>query len=170
MLFLKSCNCLKTNIWRSEELCVMHIINLQPLWLEIFVFLTAIVAGAGLGGAGQFAVACDAGLGIVVAQLLQQFVESVALQFGAGVRGGAVWVESSLVAHGYRTAVETAGVHTPHTLWQYRNHRAVAPHIVVIRWLAESLPTCSYQPFDCEGMVALAARAVHHQPLHIVGP
>ena len=33
----------------------------------------------------------------------------------------------TLVAHCYRTAVETAGVHTPHTLWQYRNHRAVPP-------------------------------------------
>ena len=108
-------------------------INLQSLvWLEIFVLAAAIVAGTGLGGAWQFAVAYYAGLGIVVAQLLQQFVERVALQFCAGVVRGAVLVQSSLVAHGYRTAVETAGMHTPHTLWQYRNHRAVAPHIVVI--------------------------------------
>ena len=145
-------------------------INLQSLaWLEIFVFAAAVVTGTGLGGAGQFAVACYAGLGVVVAQLLQQFVERVALQFGAGVRGDAVLVESALVAHCYRTAVETAGVHTPHTLWQYRNHRAVAPHIVVIRWLSESLSACVDQPFDGEGMVAPAARAVHHQPLHVFG-
>ena len=80
------------------------------MWLEIFVFLAAIVAGTGLGGAGQFAVACYAGLGVVVAQ-----------------------------------------------------------HIVVIRWLAEPLTACGYQPLYGEGMVAPAARAVHHQPLHIVG-
>ncbi len=41
-------------------------------------------------------------------------------------------------------------------VWQNRNHRAVAPYIVVIRWLAESLTTCGYQPLDCEGMVAPA--------------
>lgn len=145
-------------------------INLQSLaWLEIFVFLAGQVAWTGLGGAWQFAVACYAGLGVVVAQLLQQFVERVALQFGAGVGRDAVLVESALVAHGYRTAVETAGVHTPHTLWQYRNHCAVAPHIVVIRWLSEPLTACGYQPLYGEGMVAPAARAVHHQPLHIVG-
>jgi hypothetical protein len=49
-----------------------------------------------------------------------------------GFVGDAVRGETALVAHGYRTAVETAGVHTPHALWQYRHHRAVAPHIVVI--------------------------------------
>ena len=137
--------------------------------LEIFVLAAAVVAGTGLGGAGQFAVTYDAGLGVVLAQLLQQFVEGMALQFGASVVGNAVLVETALVAHGYRTAVVTAGMHTPHALRQYRNHRAVAPYIVVIRWLAESLTTCGYQPLDCEGMVAPAARAVHHQPLHIVG-
>ena len=139
------------------------------MWLEIFVLAAAVVAWTGLGGAWQFAVAYYAGLGVVLAQLLQQFVEGMALQFGASVVGNAVLVETALVAHGYRTAVVTAGMHTPHTLWQYRNHRAVAPYIVVIRWLAESLTTCGYQPLDCEGMVAPAARAVHHQPLHIVG-
>ena len=102
------------------------------MWLEIFVLAAAVVAWTGLGGAGQFAVACYAGLGIVVAQLLQQFVEGVALQFGASVVGNAVLVETALVAHGYRTAVVTASMHTPHTLWQYRNHRAVTPYIVVI--------------------------------------
>ena len=139
------------------------------MWLEIFVLAAAVVAWTGFGGAWQFAVAYYAGLGVVLAQLLQQFVEGMALQFGASVVGNAVLVETALVAHGYRTAVVTAGMHTPHTLWQYRNHRAVAPYIVVIRWLAESLTTCGYQPLDCEGMVAPAARAVHHQPLHIVG-
>ena len=137
--------------------------------LEIFVLAAAVVAGTGLGGAWQFAVAYYAGLGVVLAQLLQQFVEGMALQFGASVVGNAVLVETALVAHGYRTAVVTAGMHTPHTLWQYRNHRAVAPYIVVIRWLAESLTTCGYQPLDSEGMVAPAARAVHHYPLHVVG-
>jgi hypothetical protein len=109
-------------------------INLQSLaWLEIFVFLRNVLdTGTGLGGAWEFAVAYDAGLGVVLSQLLQQFVESVALQFGAGVVCDAVLIESALVAHGYRTAVETAGVHTPHALWQYRHHRAVAPYIVVI--------------------------------------
>ena len=59
----------------------MNKINLQSLaWLEIFVFLAAIVAGAGLGGAGQFAVAYYAGLGVVLSQLLQELVESVALR------------------------------------------------------------------------------------------
>ena len=143
--------------------------GIHLLRLEIFVFLAGQVTGTGLGGAWQFAVAYYAGLGVVLAQLLQQFVEGMALQFGASVVGNAVLVETALVAHGYRTAVVTAGMHTPHTLWQYRNHRAVAPYIVVIRWLAESLTTCGYQPLDSEGMVAPAARAVHHQPLHIVG-
>ena len=139
------------------------------MWLEIFVLAAAVVAWTGLGGAWQFAVAYYAGLGVVLAQLLQQFVEGVALQFGTCVVGVAVLVETALIAYSYRTAVVTAGMHTPHTLWQYRNHRAVAPYIVVIRWLAESLTTCGYQPLDSEGMVAPAARAVHHQPPHIVG-
>ena len=143
--------------------------GIHLLRLEIFVFLAGQVAWTGLGGAWQFAVAYYAGLGVVLAQLLQQFVEGMALQFGAGVVGSSVLVQSSLVAYGYRTAVVTAGMHTPHTLWQYRNHRAVAPYIVVIRWLAESLTTCGYQPLDSEGMVAPAARAVHHYPLHVVG-
>ena len=63
----------------------MERINLQSLaWLEIFVLAAAVVTGTGLGGAGQFAVACYAGLGVVVAQLLQQFVERVALQADTG--------------------------------------------------------------------------------------
>ena len=106
--------------------------GIHLLRLEIFVFTAALVAGTGLGGAWEFAVAYDAGLGVVLAQLLQELVERVALQFGAGVVGGAVRGETALVAHGYRTAVETAGVHTLYALWQYRNHRAVAPYIVVI--------------------------------------
>ena len=111
----------------------MNKINLQSLaWLEIFVLTAALVAGTGLGGAWEFAVAYYAGLGVVLSQLLQELVESVALQFGAGVVCDAVRGETALVAHGYRTAIESAGVHTPHALWQYRNHRAVAPYIVVI--------------------------------------
>ena len=36
-----------------------------------------------------------AGLGVVLAQLLQQFVEGMALQFGASVVGSSVLVQSS---------------------------------------------------------------------------
>ena len=67
--------------------------------LEIFVLAAAVVAWTGFGGAGQFAGACYAGLGIVVAQLLQQFVERVALQFGAGVGRGAVAPAARAVHH-----------------------------------------------------------------------
>ena len=50
----------------------MNKINLQSLaWLEIFVLTAALVAGTGLGGAWEFAVAYDAGLRVVLSQLLQ---------------------------------------------------------------------------------------------------
>ena len=44
--------------------------GIHLLRLEIFVVTAALVAGTGLGGAGQFAVAYDAGLGGVLSQLL----------------------------------------------------------------------------------------------------
>ena len=66
--------------------------------LEIFVFLAGQVAWTGLGGAWQFAVAYYAGLGVVLAQLLQQFVEGMALQFGASVGFLAFGVEAAFVA------------------------------------------------------------------------
>ena len=45
--------------------------GIHLLRLEIFVFTAALVAGTGLGGAWEFAVAYDAGLGVVLSQLLQ---------------------------------------------------------------------------------------------------
>ena len=81
---------------------------------------------------GQVTVTQDLCLGIFPFESLEQVKQCSILSGGPGVGVMAVLVEASLITHGYRTAIETAGVHTLYALWQYRNHRAVAPYIVVI--------------------------------------
>jgi hypothetical protein len=55
------------------------------LGLEVCIFLAGEVAGAVLGYMGKFAMAYDAGLRVLLCQILQQLVESMLLGFGAGV-------------------------------------------------------------------------------------
>jgi hypothetical protein len=63
---------------------------------------------------------------------------------------------------------EAHGMHAPHTLREYRHDAAIAPHIIVIRRLSEPFNTCVDEPFDREGVVAPATRAVNHNPLHVI--
>ena len=74
----------------------------------------------------------DASLGIVATQLLQQCVESVLLQLGAGVGGNTALIKTAFVTYCYRAVVVAYGVDAPYTLRENRDNVAVAAHIIVI--------------------------------------
>ena len=122
--------------------------------LEGGVLLARGVAGAVLVDAWQFAVADDPGLGVILAQLLQQFVEGVLLQFGAGVGGNAMLVETALVTDGYRVAIVACGMDSANALWQCRDDAAVATHVIVVGRLAEPILACFDQFFCREVLIA----------------
>ena len=87
------------------------------LGLEIGVLAAGQVAGAVLGYVRQFAMAYDAGLRVLLCQLLQQLVEGVLLSFGAGVVSLAFFVQSALIHNAERAVIVMSGVYTLHSLW-----------------------------------------------------
>ena len=87
------------------------------LGLEVGILTAGEVAGAVLGYMGKFAMAYDAGLRVLLCQLLQQLVEGVLLSFSAGVVSLAFLVQSALVHNTERAVIVMSGVYTLHSLW-----------------------------------------------------
>jgi hypothetical protein len=61
--------------------------------------------------------AYDAGLGILLCQILQQFIESMLLGFGAGVASLAFLIQSAFIHNAERAVIVMSGVYTLHSLW-----------------------------------------------------
>lgn len=65
--------------------------------MESGVFLAGVVAGAFLCYMRKFAVAEDAGFGVVLMEILEKLVEGTLLSLGAGVVSDAVFVETAFI-------------------------------------------------------------------------
>ena len=87
------------------------------LGLEIGVLAAGQVAGAVLGYVRKFAMAYDAGLRVLLCQIIQQFIESMLLGFGAGVVSLSLFVQSALIHNAERAVIVMPGVYTLHSLW-----------------------------------------------------
>ena len=109
----------------------------------------------------------DAGIGIVLVEGLQQFVETVLLEFGAGVARLADGIEAALIADGQRTVVEADGMDALDGLGEDGNDSAVAPHIVVIGGLPEAGHASGNETLDGEGTIAATAGAVDDEELDV---
>ena len=75
----------------------------------------------------------DAGVGILLGQIFQEFVHRMFLGFGTGVGGVAFSVNTSFVADASRTVVIVSGVGATCRLWQQGNDVAIHTDIVMIR-------------------------------------
>lgn len=65
--------------------------------MEISVFLAGEEARAFLSDMREFAVAEDTGFGVVLMEILEEFVEGTLLSLGAGVVSDASLVETALI-------------------------------------------------------------------------
>lgn len=123
-------------------------------------------AGTALGYAGQLAVADDAGLGVIVVQIGQQFVERAFLWLGTGVGWLTLRVETALIADAERTVVVASGMNALYGLRQDRDDLAAAAHIVVVAWLSEADHARVNEGVDTERAVAPCGGAVYYQHGH----
>jgi hypothetical protein len=65
--------------------------------LKFGILLTGEEAGAFLSDMREFTVAEDAGFGVVLMEILEEFVEGTLLSLGAGVVSDAALVETALI-------------------------------------------------------------------------
>ena len=65
--------------------------------MEISVLLAGEEAGAFISDMREFAVAEDAGFGVVLMEILEKLVEGTLLSLGAGVVSDAVFVETAFI-------------------------------------------------------------------------
>lgn len=65
--------------------------------MERGVFLAGVETWAFLGNMREFAVAEDAGFGVVLMEILEKLVEGTLLSLGAGVVSDAVFVETAFI-------------------------------------------------------------------------
>lgn len=131
--------------------------------LEVGVFRAGGEAGTVLGDVGKFAVAEDAGIGIILRKILQQLIEGVLLGLGPGITGSAVLVQATFVDNAKGTVVVVTGVNALDILWQERNDIAVETDVVVVAALAVLGFAAGNQVFNAEGAVAFGGGAVDDQ-------
>ena len=86
--------------------------------LQAFELLAGCKTWTFLGYARQFAVAEDAGFGILCGERLEQFVHRVLLGFCTRVGSLASLIETSFVDDTQGTVVVVAGMYTLDGLWQ----------------------------------------------------
>ena len=140
---------------------------LVGIWLKAGI-LGHGVAGAGLGDTREFAVAHDAGVGILIVKIAQQFEEGMLLLFSTSVGSVAFFIIAAFVAYADRALVIVLGMGTLHILGQNRIDFAIAMYIVVVAGLAEAGIACGNKAFDREGLIAATAGAVNDQKLHVL--
>ena len=105
--------------------------------MEIGVFSAGGESGTRFGYVWEFAMAYDAGLGIVAVQLLQEFVESMLLLWSASIGSLSTSANAAFVAYAERAAVVASGVGSADCLRQGGDDVAIAAHIPVVTGLAE---------------------------------
>ena len=118
-------------------------------------------AGTVLGDVGEFAVAEDAGVWIILSEILQQLVERVLLGLSPGITGSAVLVQAAFVDNAEGTVVVVTGVGALDVLRQERNDIAVETDVVVVAALAVLGFAAGNQVFNAEGAVAFGGGAVN---------
>ena len=132
-------------------------------WLEIGVFRAGGEAGTVLGDVGKFAVAEDAGIGIILRKILQQLIKGVLLGCSTRVVSMTVLVQAAFVDNAEGTVVVVTGVNALDILWQKRNDIAVETDVVVVAALAVLGFAAGNQVFNAEGAVAFGGGAVDDQ-------
>ena len=120
-------------------------------------------AGTVLGDVGELAVAEDAGVRIIISEILQQLIERVFLGHSTGVVSMAVLVQATFVDNAEGTVVVMTGVNALDVLWQERNDIAVETDVVVVAALAVLGFTTGNQVFNTERAVAFGGGAVYDQ-------
>lgn len=138
------------------------------LGLEVGVEFRGFEPGAFLDDMREFAVAHDAGVGIFLGQVLQEFVHSMLLGFGTGIGSVAFIVDTSFVADADRAVVIVSGVGATCRLWQQGNYAAIQTDIIVITYLAEFCLACCNQVLHTEWAVTACGTAMHNQEFYCV--
>ena len=113
--------------------------------MEIGVFSAGGESGTRFGYVWEFAMAYDAGQGIVAVQLLQEFVESMLLLWSASIGSLSTSANAAFVAYAERAAVVASGVGSSNSLWQDWDEIAVTANIPVVTGLAELCVACCYK-------------------------
>ena len=107
-----------------------------------------------LGDVGELIVAEDAGVRIIISEILQQLIERVFLGHSTGVVSMAVLVQATFVDNAEGTVVVVTGVSALDILRQERNDITVNTDIVVVAALAVLGFAAGNQVFNAEGAVA----------------
>ena len=115
-----------------------------------------------LGDVGELIVAEDAGVRIIISEILQQLIERVFLGHSTGVVSMAVLVQATFVDNAKGTVVVVTGVNALDILWQERNDIAVETDVVVVAALAVLGFAAGNQGFHAERTGGLAEHAVNH--------
>ena len=110
----------------------------------------------------------DAGVGILIVKIAQQFEEGMFLLLSTGISSAAFLIIPSFVADAQRTVVIVLGMGTLHILGKNGVDFAIATHIVVVAGLAEAGIACGNKAFDRKGLIAATAGAVNDQKLHVL--
>jgi hypothetical protein len=66
-------------------------------WLQVCIFLAGQEVGTGFSNAREFTMTEDPGLGIIVSEILQKFIEGMLLSNSTGVGCLAVLVKTALI-------------------------------------------------------------------------
>ena len=130
------------------------------IWLQILILLAGYVTRTVLVYTWQFAVADDAGIGIVVGKGLQQLVEGMLLGLGAGVFCNAFCIKTSFIDDTKGAVVVMAGMDTLDALGQQRYDTAIVADIVVVAALAVLGFAAGNEVLYAKGLIALIGHTV----------
>lgn len=99
--------------------------------------------------------------GVVVDEVLEEFVEGTLLSLGASVGCIAMWVKTSFIDDAKRAVVVVTRMDALNRLWQEWDDVAIATDVVVVATLAELFFTTGYQLFNAERVVAAVCHTVN---------
>jgi hypothetical protein len=136
------------------------------LWLEVRILDAGWKTGTAFVYARELAVTEDAGIGVVMGEIFQQFVEGVLLGLSAGVSRMALLIEASLIDDTKGAPVVAFDMDALDALRQEGDDVAVASYVPVVGYLAPLLLAGVNQRFHAEGLVAAVSHAVHDEILH----
>ena len=145
--------------------CLTEAYSLLEFGLQVGVFLTGDVAGAGLVDAWEFTVAQNAGIRIIMGKGFQQLVEGMFLLLSTSVGLLSILIQPTFIDHTKGTGVVTRGMDTLNRLRQQGDNCPITADIVVIAALSELVYTAVYQLIHAEGLVAPGSGAVNNNVL-----
>ena len=114
-----------------------------------------------LGDVGELIVAEDAGVRIIISEILQQLIEGMFLSNSTRVVSMAVLVQATFVDNAEGTVVVVTGMNALDILRQERNDIAVETDVIVVAALAILGFAAGNQIFNAEGAVAFGGGAVN---------